>query len=82
LRIDGDRIMVFTGCNRGSGQVDVGPTTLTVSNLALTKMACPGGLEQGVLAVLAGEVGYVQDYDTLTLTAADGQSGLQYRATR
>ena len=82
LRIDGDRILVFTGCNRGSGLVAVGPTTLTVSKLALTKMACPDSAEPDVLAVLDGEVGYVQDYDSLTLTAADGQSGLQYRATR
>jgi heat shock protein HslJ len=80
VRIDGGRITVFTGCNHGSGMVDVGATTLTVSKLGLTRMACPDSPERTVLAMLDGEVGYVQDYDTLTLTASDGESGLQFRA--
>ena len=82
LVIEGGRIRVFTGCNRGSGRVEVDDASLTISALAVTKTACEDGAtaEQAVLAVLEGEVGYVQDYDVLTLTSADGTSGLQYRA--
>jgi len=82
LVIKGDRIRVFTGCNRGSGSVEVEDASLIISALGVTKMACKDGAtaERAVLAVLDGEVGYVQDYDVLTLTSADGPSGLQYRA--
>jgi heat shock protein HslJ len=82
IRFEDGRAEVFSGCNRGSGSVEIGEETLTVTGLALTKMACPdelGTLESTVLAVLDGEVGYEQDYDTLTLTGDDGEGALVYR---
>lgn len=81
LRFEGGGYEIFTGCNRGSGSVnEVTGNSLVLSKPALTKMACKDSAEAAVLAVLDGEpVTYVQDYDLLTLTAADG-SGLQYRA--
>ncbi len=84
LVVESGRIELFTGCNSGSGDVQVGSRAMTVSGLALTQKACADSAtsEQAVLAVLSGEVSYEQEYDVLTLTAGDGQSGLQYRAVR
>lgn len=82
LRFTADgRYEVFTGCNQGSGNVtEATSNTLVLSAPAITKMACKNSAEAEVLAVLDGSaLTYVQDYDILTLTHADG-SGLQYRA--
>lgn len=73
---------VFAGCNRGSATVDITDTTLTFSPIALTKMACTGDagtLETQVTTVLDGEVDYVVDGPTLTITS--GTSGLVYTAS-
>jgi heat shock protein HslJ len=80
LRIVGDQVQVFTGCNRGSGKVAVGDTTLTVSDLALTLVGCLHSPEPDVLRVLDSRPSYAQDYDVLTLTTPDGEHGLQFRA--
>ncbi|WP_122262887.1 META domain-containing protein [Ornithinimicrobium cerasi] len=72
---------VMAGCNRGRGSWAQGEGTLTVSALALTRMACPGDrgeLERAVLAVLeAGELGVEITADRLTLTAGDLGLGLR-----
>jgi heat shock protein HslJ len=66
---------VNTGCNTGSGSVEVTETTLTFGPIATTRMACADDLmelESNVLAILDGEVTYVIHGDTLLLTAASG----------
>ena len=72
-----------TGCNGGSGPVKVGDEVLNFGALVTTRMACPGDvgqLEQTFLGVLGQGTTYVIDGDVLTLTAADGKSGLGFRA--
>lgn len=75
LRITGGAVDVETGCNTGSGGVEVGETSITFGPVATTKMACDPArmeLERFVLSVLAGEVGYTIEAGTLTLTGAAG----------
>jgi heat shock protein HslJ len=81
MRIAGGRVEVDTGCNTGSGTVDVAADTLTFGPLALTKKACgpgPAAVEGAVTQVLTGTVRYVIEADTLTLDA--GGAGLTFRA--
>jgi heat shock protein HslJ len=80
LVIQDGQIQVFTGCNSGTASVGVTDTTMTIGPLPLTRMFCEISAEPEVVAVLEGEVEYTQDYDTLTLTSPDGNSGLQFRA--
>ncbi len=57
LTIEGQRLLVRTGCNRGRADVLVSDDRLDLEPLALTKMACPGvagEVERGVLRVLDG----------------------------
>lgn len=64
-----------TGCNRFSGPVRVGDSTITFGPLATSRMACPDDVaevEQAVLHVLDGEVTYAVDGATMRLTKADG----------
>jgi heat shock protein HslJ len=71
----------FTGCNRGSTQVEIADDTLTFGPMALTRMACEDAamqLEGHVVQVLDGEVTYAVDGQTLTIT--NGSAGLTYRA--
>ncbi len=70
-----------TGCNRFSGPVRVGDSTITFGKLATTRVACPDDVavvERAVLHVLDGEVTYTVDGPTMKLTQADG-TGLQLR---
>lgn len=65
-------VAVEPGCNRGSGQAAVSGGTITFGPIAMTKMACAEpamSVEAAVTAVLAGEVAYQIEADTLTLTA-------------
>jgi heat shock protein HslJ len=74
-------VAVAAGCNTGSAGYTRTEDTLTVEPLALTRMACEEGpttVEAAVTAVLDGEVAYVIDGDTLTITGVDG-AGLGYR---
>ncbi|WP_137724351.1 META domain-containing protein [Prescottella subtropica] len=72
-----------SGCNRFSGPVTVGDSTITFGPLASTKMACAdeavAEVERSVLHVLDGEVTYAVDGPTMRLTKADG-TGLGLRA--
>jgi len=77
------KAFVQTGCNTGSGEVEVSPATLTFGPMALTKRACldPAGVlvESAIVAVLQGDVAYVVTGRTLTLT--NGDRSLTFRAT-
>ena len=81
MRIVAGRVEVDTGCNTGSGTVEVAADTLTFGPLALTKKACgpgPAAVEGAVTQVLTGAVRYLIEADVLTLDA--GASGLTFRA--
>lgn len=83
LRIGEDgKLQVFTGCNNGNGSVEVGDATLSVGPIMLTRMACTDKdsqeTEAAVLAVLTGDVDYVVEEKTLTLTG--GGKGLTFQA--
>ncbi|WP_305092077.1 META domain-containing protein [Prescottella sp. R16] len=72
-----------SGCNRFSGPVSVGDSTITFGPLASTRMACTdesvADVERSVLHVLDGEATYAVDGPTMRLTRADG-TGLGLRA--
>ena len=77
---------VEAGCNAGSATVDITDTTITFGPLALTRMACgpeQTELENAVVAVLAGEVAYTIESDTLELrtTTDAGEIGLNLIAS-
>ncbi len=75
VQIDGQRLIVRTGCNRGSAEVTVRDERLELGPLALTRMACPGvadEVERGVVRVLDGtEVGWSISGTQLRLTQGD-----------
>ena len=82
---DDGTVAVDTGCNSGSGDVEVGDDTLTFGPIATTLRACVdevAELEAGVLAVLQGEVGYEISGDTLSLRSGEGpdEIGLELTA--
>ena len=77
---DDGTVAVFSGCNRGSGNYDLGDGTITFGPLAITKMACEGdatAVEASVLAVLDGTVEFAIENGALTVT--QGDAGLRYR---
>jgi heat shock protein HslJ len=85
LTITDGQAAIQTGCNSGSGTVEVTDTTMTFGPIATTKMACPDeltALENSVLAVFDGEVTYEIAGDKLSIrkAAADGEIGLEYTA--
>jgi heat shock protein HslJ len=82
---DDGTVGVNTGCNSGSGDVEVGDDTLTFGPIATTLRACVGEvaeLEASVLAVLQGEVGYEISGDNLSLRSGEGvdEIGLEFTA--
>jgi heat shock protein HslJ len=65
-------VEVFTGCNLGSGGVEVTESKITFGPIAITLMACEGAageFEAALLPVLTGEFDYVIEGQTLTLTS-------------
>lgn len=80
---DDGQLTLHTGCNSGFGTYVAEGTTLRLSAIGTTKMACPGArdeTERAVLAVLnAGTVTFRIDASTLRLTA--GVLGLEYAGT-
>ena len=86
LTITDDGIVeVDTGCNTGSGTVEVTDSTLTFGPIAATLMACDeelNRLEASVLATLQGEVSYEIDGSSLSLRTdgPDGEIGLELTA--
>lgn len=83
---DDGTVAVDTGCNTGSGSVEVGDDTLTFGPIATTLRACAdeavNQLEAAVLAVLQGEVSYTIDGSNLSLRSGEGaeQVGLELTA--
>ena len=76
-------VVFSTGCNQGHGPVEVGTEVMDFGDLATTRMACPGAvgrLETTFLGVLGRGTAYTLKGDHLTLTAADGKSGLVFVA--
>jgi heat shock protein HslJ len=72
-----------TGCRTLRGKWALDDDSLSVTDIATTKQACPGALaeqDELVLAVLGGPAAVTLDGATLTLTLADG-TGLGYRAS-
>jgi len=81
LSISDGTALVAAGCNTGSAPVTIGDATLALGALATTKMACgpeATAVETAVTTVLAGSVTFDIEADVLTITGADGASGLQY----
>lgn len=82
---DDGTVGLFTGCNSGGGDVEVGDDTITFDAIATTLQACEGPideLERNVLAVLQGEVAYEITGDSLSLRTdgPDGEIGLELTA--
>ena len=77
-------VSVNTGCNTGSGSVELTDTTITFGPIAITKKACPPeqtALEASVLSVLQGEVTYTIDGNTLSLRSGDGADAIGLELT-
>jgi heat shock protein HslJ len=74
-----------TGCNQFNGTYQATADTITFGQVAMTKKACPGGvnlLEMAVTVLFDSRpVPYRIDADQLTVTYPDGSGGLQLRAT-
>jgi heat shock protein HslJ len=82
---DDGTVAVDTGCNTGSGDVEIGDDTLTFGPIATTLRACAdeiAQLEANVLEVLQGEVDYEISANTLSLRSGDGadEIGLELTA--
>jgi heat shock protein HslJ len=81
LTISGGQLHVETGCNTGDASIAVAKTTLTIGPMTLTKKACPPdrtSVQTAVTSVLSGQVAYMIEADTLTISS-DG-AGLTLRA--
>ena len=82
---DDGTVAVDTGCNAGSGSVEITDTTLTFGPIATTRRSCIdelNALEASVLTVLQGAVTYEIDGDSLSLRSSDGEIGLELTAQR
>jgi heat shock protein HslJ len=85
LTITDGQAAIVTGCNNGSGSVEVTDTTMTFGPIATTKMACEPdltALETSILTVLQGEVTYEIDGATMSIRrdGPDGEVGLELTA--
>jgi heat shock protein HslJ len=81
ITITDGTVAVETGCNTGSGSVEIGEGTLTFGPIASTARACEDelmALEAAVLAALDGEATYQIEADVLTIRASE--AGLVLRA--
>jgi heat shock protein HslJ len=86
ITISGDgTVAVNTGCNSGSGSVEIGDDTLTFGPIATTLRACAdeavNQLEASMLAVLQGEVTYEIDGSNLSLRSGDGADAIGLELT-
>jgi heat shock protein HslJ len=75
---DDGLVMVNTGCNSGSGSVEIRASTIVFGAIAMTQMACQGGpalMERAMTQVLAADVvAYTIDASVLELSI--GGSGM------
>lgn len=84
ITITDETVAVNTGCNTGSGGVEVADATLTFGPIATTMRACTDEimqLETAVLNVLNGEVTYEVSGDSLSLRNDANEVGLELTAT-
>jgi heat shock protein HslJ len=69
----GGRVNVRADCNRGGGSYEVGGTAMKFGAIALTRMGCPPGSQDGeFLRSLVQAAKYTIDRGELVLTLADG----------
>ncbi len=87
LRFADGQVAVNASCNSGSGSAQITYSTITFGPIAMTTRACIGpteDVERAVTAVLQGTTTYTLSNDPagtlLTITSADGASGLQLTA--
>ena len=76
-------MFVNTGCNTGSGAVEILDTTLRPGDIALSRVACVApadGVEQAMIEVLSADVVHY-DIDASQLTLSIGDRGLQLAGT-
>lgn len=82
MTIENGKISVSTGCNGGTGQADVQGSTIVVTGLATTLMACPGDrtvVEKAMLTVLGDTFTVEIEANRLTATGVGG-NGLMFVA--
>jgi heat shock protein HslJ len=76
LAYDDGHIFVATGCNRATGELEVGDGTVTIgANMAMTMKACEPDLmtwEQSLVGFLQGELTYTVSGEDLTLSSDNG----------
>jgi heat shock protein HslJ len=87
LELHPDMAFVNTGCNRGRGRVDYAEGSLTITALALTKMACRGpaaDVDAAVHAVLGTDAPATWTFDgtQLVVSTPDGSTSLTYEAAK
>jgi heat shock protein HslJ len=69
----GGRVNVRADCNRGGGSYEVDGTGIKFGAIALTRMGCPPGSQDGeFLRSLVQAAKYTVDRGELVLTLADG----------
>jgi heat shock protein HslJ len=74
LRFEGGgRVLVRADCNRGSGAYEVNGPAMKLAPVALTKMACADGSQDGeFVQALSRVTGYAIDGKELVLTLSGG----------
>ena len=69
----GGRVVLRADCNRGSGGYEVNGSAMKVTPVAITKMACPSGSQDGeFLQALSRVTGYAINDRDLVLTLSGG----------
>jgi heat shock protein HslJ len=80
-----ENVSGWTGCNSYTGGFEMNGSSLVISQIASTRMACPSpadGIEQEYLAALARVAGWSIEDDEVVLVDADESELLRYeRAT-
>jgi heat shock protein HslJ len=69
----GGRVLLRADCNRGSGSYEVNGGAMKIAPVAVTKMACPSGSQDGpFLQGLSRVTGYAINGNDLVLTLSNG----------
>lgn len=83
LEFAGERVGGRSGCNRYAAQLELGATTIHISNAVATRMMCLPPLmelEQAYLAALHAARGWERDGESLTLRDDSGAALLVFQA--
>jgi heat shock protein HslJ len=84
-RFDGTKVFGSAGCNGFNGAYVASGSSLTVTGIVSTKMACPppaSTVETAYLANLAGSATYTVTTESLTIFDAGGATLLIFRAAK